>query len=139
MNEITRKFILRNKKVINYARPKFNFSGGATPPPKKEGMFAKLKQFGKFGLIFYFTYWAATGIGFYILFKNKILDMDKAISWTEKMGLNKIVDIRKLKDKLGEEYSTVVVAYAVNSLFEIVRLPTTIAFLTFWVKVIKKK
>jgi hypothetical protein len=99
-----------------------------------KGLFDKLKKFGKFGLIFYSSYVAIAYATFYLLLEYKYLDVNKVIDWFESRGLNKYINIRKRVSKANPKLVNLIVAYILNQVFEVVRLPTTILFLTYWMR-----
>ncbi len=129
----TNKRTLNRHRLLLYKTHLKKFCEGQ---PKKWA-FSKLKKFGKFGLIFYTSYVCIAFAGFYILLETKLIKLEKVIQFTEKYGVNKYIDIRKKVDEYPK-MANIVTAYLLNQIFEIIRLPTTILFLTYYFKKYKK-
>jgi len=110
-----------------------NFNSKESPQKenKSKGLIGKIKQFGKFGIVFYSAYVAISFIGFYILLHYKVIKIQKVVDKFEEKGLSKYLDIRSKLSKVDEKYVNVLGAYLLNQIFEVVRFPTTILILTY--------
>jgi hypothetical protein len=101
---------------------------------KGKGGFSKIKEYGKLGLIGYTIMNLFTFSGIFLLFQYKYLDSNKTIIWFEKTGIDKYIDIKKYVNKLGPTYFNVAVAYAVNSVADIIKIPTLLFLLKLYTK-----
>jgi len=106
----------------------------SSPKIKKEGKLKQLaKTHGKKILVLYTLYWIFTGISLYFLIKNNIIDKSyaegiiKKWEWTSKKYEN-------LKTKYGENAINLSMAIILNELFEVVRLPTFLLYVKFFIK-----
>jgi cell division protein FtsL len=107
-------------------------------PIEPKGLMGKIKKFGKFGIIFYSAYVTIAYITFFLLLQYKVIDTNKTITWLEKKGVNKYIDVRKKIEQANPKLVNFIFAYILNQLFEVIRLPTTLLFLTYWMKRAKK-
>src|SRR5690349_10451557 len=92
------KFTLTSKLNF-YNTTKKLFSDNANNNKEATGLLAKIKKFGKFGMIFYSAYVTAGFITFYILLEYKYIKVEKVVNWFEDKGINKYIDIRKKVDE----------------------------------------
>jgi len=103
----------------------------------KLSLFGKLKRYGMAGVGLYITLWASGFLVFYGLTRKKYINKDTVLKYWDDQGLNNYVDIKAFKDKYGEEYLDLLVAYVINYAFDLIRLPGCLFILTIWFK--KKK
>lgn len=130
------KFILKNPISSKFAVRNF-CDKSKVEITKSGGLISKVKKYGKFGIAFYWIYCVLGFAGFYLLLTTKIIKLEKVIESSEKWGVDKYVNIRK-KTKEYPNASNIVAAYLLNQLFEVVRLPTTIMFLSYYFRKYKR-
>jgi hypothetical protein len=120
----------RNKQVI----PSTSLSSSTSSASAINKKISLLKKFGPLGLIIYTIYWISTGLILYILLKRKYIDTDSII---KKTSNNETIHkyYNKIEKKIGSNNKDIAVAYLLNAVLEIIRLPT---FLYFFRKFTKK-
>ena len=75
---------------------------------------------------------------FYFLIKYKYINTDKFINYCEEKGVTKYVDIKSIKEKAGDQYADLAVAYVINYIFDIIRIPGCLFILSYWFRKAKK-
>jgi hypothetical protein len=133
----TKNYSLMNVQIKNFTKiNKINKSN--KKPTVYRLMKEKIKTYGLFGIYCYiFSYIATFGI-FYALTKLRIIKSESFFKKAEEWGLNKYVDIKHIQDYIGPNYSDLIVALAINEVFELIRLPIIVAILPRIVKKYKK-
>lgn len=106
----------------------------STKPEPKKGWYKrskeKITEFGIFGLVFYITTYISTGVIIYFMVKNKIIDKEGVLRFSDKINLERFFDMRKAIKKVGDSNVDLALAIAVNEILEVIRLPLVIMFLT---------
>lgn len=117
----------------------FNLKNTNPNPEPKMGVFKKLKMYGKTGIIVYMIYYIAGFIAFYFIFKSKVINSDNLMQkLKEKEYVRTVGKIDNFKELYGPQYIDAILAFICNEIFDIVRTPTTFAFLAWWFKKVKK-
>lgn len=99
---------------------------------KKKNNGGILKKFGMIGFTIYMSYWVITGIFVYYLVKNKYINKEKLeLKIKESIFKNYY---EKLNKKIGDKGSDFILAYFINGILEIVRLPTFLLFMKKFMK-----
>lgn len=91
-----------------------------------------IKRYGIKGFSIYMAYWIGTGFIFYYLIKYKYIDREKVESKIQGTMIENYYT--KIKTKIGSNNVDIAVAYFINAIFEIVRLPTFILFMKYLIK-----
>ena len=99
---------------------------------KKKNNGGILKKFGMIGFTIYMSYWVITGIFVYYLVKNKYINKEKLEVKIKESPFKNYYE--KLNKNIGDKGSDFILAYFINGVLEIVRLPT---FLLFMKKIMK--
>ena len=99
---------------------------------KKVAKQSLLKQFGVAGFSVYMSFWAFTGLTMYYLVKNKYIDRTKVTSKIKGTFLESYYN--NVEKRLGDKNADIVVAYFLNAILEIVRLPAFIFFFKLYMK-----
>lgn len=97
---------------------------------KKDG--GMIQKFGVLGFTIYMSYWVITGIIVYLLVKNKFINKEKLESKINDSPFKNYY--QSLKNKLGDKGSDFVLAYFINAILEIIRLPTFLLFMKKFMK-----
>jgi hypothetical protein len=136
--------------LFSFSKPNRNFcdknnldknSKILSPNEEKQGIFKKIKnsfkKYGKFGIGLYTVLYIGGFGAFYYLIENKVIQKDQVVTAFEKIGLNKLVDVRqKVND--NPKSANLVLAYIINYAFDLIRIPACLLFLKFYFKKFRK-
>jgi hypothetical protein len=129
-----------NKNTVDKPIPR-SVKPPPPPPSKIKKLFqffktakAKIWEYGLTAVYIYVALYIFTGIMFYFLFKLGIFDQEAILNLIKKFGFEERLNY--VRNMLGENYTTLVIAIIVNELFEFVRLPLLIVLLP---RILKKK
>lgn len=125
-----KKGVLPRLSLSIFRKPSPSSSASVTTNKKM----SLLKKFGPLGFGIYMLYWMSTGLILYFLLKRKYIDTDSII---KKTSNNETIHkyYNKIEKKIGSNNKDIAVAYLLNAVLEIIRLPT---FLYFFRKFTKK-
>ena len=104
-----------------------------TNKKEKKGI---LKQFGVIGIVLYFSYWILTGVIIYFLVKKKYIKREKMEEIINKNEYTKNY-YSKIKNTFGDSSIDFALAYCINAILEVVRLPSFLLFARYFIKVRK--
>lgn len=137
-NNLTNNNNVYNKNIKCFCKKEVPPFTGFKFNKKEDGKFQKMmKKYGKVGITTYISMYIGTGVIFYYLIKLRYIDPNKAVDNYERKGLNKYADLRATMAKC-EPYTDLGLAFGINEIFEIVRLPLFIGFMTIYFKLKKK-
>jgi hypothetical protein len=116
-------------------------NNNSSPTEEKKGIIKRIKnafkQYGKFGIGLYVVLYVGGFGAFYYLIENKIIKTDQVVTVFEKIGLNKLVDVRqKVND--NPKSANLVLAYIINYAFDLIRIPACLVFLKYYFKKFRK-
>jgi hypothetical protein len=116
-------------------------NNSSTPNEEKKGIIKRIKnafkKYGKFGIGLYVVLYVGGFGAFYYLIENKIIKTDQVVTAFEKIGLNKLVDVRqKVND--NPKSANLVLAYIINYAFDLIRIPACLVFLKYYFKKFRK-
>jgi len=89
----------------------------------------KINEYGRTGLIFYILCYIGGGYLFLILVRNKYIDKEQFLILCDKYKVERYIDVRQKIKKAGDGNTDLVLAIAMNEMFELIRIPAVILIL----------